>query len=277
MQQVHCRGVAQAMECDVLLPQRGTDFAGGGQMLFQKAVYGVRTQSSAAHAWKNDAVLGGACFIEPCFENCSDWFAKRNGALLSSLAEDYDMSARADRNILTFQAGHFGQAQACLQGCQQQGVIPSAIPGAPVRRIQKYVDLRARHEVDQPAVKAFGRHGENALDLSAMGRHLIGGEAEERPNGGEAKIARARGNAPRLLKFVQKRGDERGIDRFECQAIRRRAQLLLREAQQKSERVSIRTDRMRANPLLLHQPLREESLQERWEGRECRFHMEASQ
>jgi hypothetical protein len=148
------------------------------------------------------------------------------------------MSARAERNIATVQAGHFGQAQSCLQGHQQQRVIPPAFPGAFVWRIQERIDLRARHEVDQPAVEAFGRHGEDALDLSAMGRHLIGGEAEERPNGGEA---------------------------------------LLSEAQQKPERVPVGPDRMRADPLLLHQPLREEPLQERREGRECGGHAEASQ
>jgi hypothetical protein len=34
---------------------------------------------------------------------------------------------------------------------------------------------------------------------------------------------------------------------------------------------------MRADPLLLHQPLREEPLQKRREGRDRRFHLEASQ
>jgi hypothetical protein len=34
---------------------------------------------------------------------------------------------------------------------------------------------------------------------------------------------------------------------------------------------------MRADPLLLHQPLREEPLQERREGRECGVHAETSQ
>src|SRR6266496_4362430 len=101
MQQVHCRRVAQAMERNVLFLQRGADFAGGGQMLFQKALYGIRAQSPAAHAWKDDAVLGGARFIEPSFEDCGDRFAERNGALLSPFAEDFDMSARAERNILT--------------------------------------------------------------------------------------------------------------------------------------------------------------------------------
>src|SRR5258708_7756918 len=235
MQQVHCCRVSQAMECDVLLLQRSTDFAGGGQMLFQKALYRVRTQSSTADTREDDTVVGGACFIEPCFKNSGDGFAERDGALLSPLAEDFDMSARAECYVLTFQAGHFGQAQACLQGCQQERVIPATAPGALVRRVQKCVDLRARHEVDQLAVKAFSRHGQDALDLSTMGRHLIGGEAEERPNGGETKIAGARGNAPRVLKFVQKPRDERSIDYFECQVIRRCVQPFLGKSQQKPE------------------------------------------
>lgn len=67
------------------------------------------------------------------------------------------------------------------------------------------------------------------------------------------------------------------VDHFERQSIRRRAQPLLRKAQQKPERVPIGPDRMRADPLLLHQPLREEPLQERREGRERRSHAEASQ
>lgn len=169
--------------------------------------------------WK--AILSWAALVsfEPCFKNSGDGFAQRNGTLLSPLAEDFDMSARAEGYVLTFRAGHYGQAQACLQGCQQERVVPAAAPGALVRHIEKCVDFRARHEVDQLAVKALVRHGEDALDLSTMGRHLIGGEAEERPDGGETEIAGARGNATRLLKFVQKRRDERGIDHFEWQAI----------------------------------------------------------
>jgi hypothetical protein len=88
-------------------------------------------------------------------------------------------------------------------------VIRSAIAGALIRRIQKCVDFRARYEVDQLAVKVFGRHGEDALDLSAMGRQLIGGKAEERSNRGEAKIAGACGDTPCLsssLKNVEMNG-----------------------------------------------------------------------
>jgi len=60
------------VERDVLFLQRGAGFTGGGQVFFQKALHGIRAQLPAARAWKDDAVLGGARFIEPCFEDCGD-------------------------------------------------------------------------------------------------------------------------------------------------------------------------------------------------------------
>ena len=110
-----------------------------------------------------------------------------------------------------------------------------------------------------------------------MGRHLIGGEAEERPDRGEAKVAGARADAPCLLDLGQERGDERGVDLLECQPIGGRAQPLLGKAQQQPECVPIGLYRMRADPLLLHQSLGEELLQERREGRKCGVHAEVPQ
>lgn len=64
-------------------------------MLFQKPLHGIRAQSSAAHAGEDDAVRFRSCFIEPSLDDCGDRFAEWNGALLPSLADDLDMSARA--------------------------------------------------------------------------------------------------------------------------------------------------------------------------------------
>lgn len=187
------------------------------------------------------------------------------------------MSARAKRDVVTLQAGHFGQAQACLQRRQQERVVAAAAPGALVRRLEEYVDLRARHEIDQLAVEPFSRHGEDTLNLRSMGRHLVGGEAEERSNSRQAKIAGASRDAARAFKIMQKRGDEGRVELFKSQAIRRRAQPLLCESQQQPECIPVRTDRVRADALLLHQPLREEPLQEHRKRGERGFHWEASQ
>jgi hypothetical protein len=61
------------------------------------------------------------------------------------------------------------------------------------------------------------------------------------------------------------------------QSVRRGTQPLPSEVQQKPERVPIGPYRMRADALLLHEPLCEEPLQEHREGRQCEGHAEASQ
>lgn len=70
---------------------------------------------------------------------------------------------------------------------------------------------RVKEEVDQLAIEPFGRHREDALYLGAMGRHFIGGEAEERPDRGQTQIAGADGHAPLFLQFIQEGGDERRV------------------------------------------------------------------
>src|SRR5438105_3138369 len=99
------------------------------------------------------------------------------------------MGTRAERHMLALKARRLGEAKTCLQGYQQQDMVPPAYPGALVRRIQEGIDLRACQEVDQLAIEPLGRHGEDALYLGAVCRHFIGGEAEERPDCGEAQIA----------------------------------------------------------------------------------------
>lgn len=220
MQQVHGRCVPQAVECDVFLLERGADFAGRGQVLFQKASDGIGAQLPAAHAGEDNAVLVSARFIEPCFEDCGNRLAQWNGALLAPLAENFDMCARAERDILTSQADHLGQTQARLQSRQQQRVIPATVPGALVRCTQEAIDLGTRQEVDELAIEPLGRHCQDALYLGAVCRHFIGSEAEERSDSSEAQIAHMGGHAPRLLLLVKEGGDERRVELLEGQPVR---------------------------------------------------------
>lgn len=83
--------------------------------------------------------------------NVGSRLANRDGALLAPLAEDFDVSARADRHILTLQARRLRQAETGLQGRQQQRVVPAADPGILVRCLQRGIDLGARQDVDQLA------------------------------------------------------------------------------------------------------------------------------
>ena len=147
-------------------------------------------------------------------------------------------------------------------------MIPASDPGCLVGCAQERIGLGTGQEVDQLAVMTFGRHGKDPLDLGAVGRHLIRGVSEERPDRGQAQIAGAHADAPCLLHLGKEGGDERRIDHLERQPVGRGVQPLLRKAQQHPERVAVGFNRVGADPLLLHQPLREELLQERREGRD---------
>jgi hypothetical protein len=113
--------------------------------------------------------------------------------------------------------------------------------------------------------------------ISAVRRHFIGGEAEERSDRGEAQVAGLGAHATRFLQFVQEGGDERRVELLEGQPIGGCAQPLFGEAQQQPERVAIGVDRVGADLLLLHQALGEEPLKERREGRDRGCHAGASQ
>ena len=277
VQQVHRRGVPQAVERDVFLLEGGAALAGDRDVLFQKTINTVGAQSSAADAREHELALVWIRFIEPCREYGGDRLAERDDALLAALAVDFDVGARAERHVLTLQACHFRQAHAGLQGRQQQRMVPAADAGGLVGSVQEGVDLGTCQEVDQLAVEPLGRHGQDALYLSAVRRHFIGGEAEERPDRSEAQVAGGGAHAPRFLQFVQEGGDERRVELLEGQPVGRRVQPPLSEAQQQPEGVAIGADRMRADLLLLHQPLREEPLQECREGRDRGCHAGASQ
>ena len=153
------------------------------------------------------------------------------------------MSSATQGDVLMCESCDLGQAQSRLQGHQQQRMIPASVPRVFVRHTQQRFDFGSRQEVNKPPVKALGWRCEDALDLRAMGRHLVRGKVKERAYGGQSKIARARADAPLRFKLVQKGGDERRIDFFKCRVIRRDMQPLVREAQQESEGVAIRCAR----------------------------------
>ena len=106
--------------------------------------------SSGGQVTREDHIVrGGVQLVEPGFEHIGEGLAKRDGALLAALAEDFDVSAGAERHVLTPKARRLRQAEARLQGRQQQRMIPAAGPSGLVRRREKRIDLGARQEVDQ--------------------------------------------------------------------------------------------------------------------------------
>ncbi|MNL73748.1 hypothetical protein D3C87_1992520 [compost metagenome] len=66
----------------------------------------------------------------------------------------------------------------------------------------------------------------------------------------------------RRLQFVEEGEDQRCIDVIQGERRGRLAQPPLHEPQQQTEGIAVRSDRVRAGLALLHQPLREEALQQ---------------
>ena len=131
------------------------------------------------------------------------------------------MSPTTQRDVLTCKSCDLGQAQSRLHRHQQQCMIPAPIPRVFVRRTQQRLDFGSHQEVNKHTVKALSWCCEDALDLRAMGRHLVRGKVKERAYGGQSKIARACANATRRFNLVQKGADERRIEFFKRYTISR--------------------------------------------------------
>ena len=149
------------------------------------------------------------------------------------------MGAHAQRHVPPLEARQLGNAQAGLHGHQQQGVVAAAEPGVEVGRGQHGGDLRPRQEGDQAPGVALPRDGQHPVDLRGVGRLLEGRIAEEGADRGEPEVAAAGGDPPPRLQVVQEGGDQRGIERREGEAGRRRVQVLVREAEQEAEGVPV--------------------------------------
>jgi hypothetical protein len=107
----------------------------------------------------------------------------------------------------------------------------------------------------------LARNGQNTLDLRRLGGLLIGRIIEKGPYGRKTQIPRPRGISTILLKVIKERGDQRCIHIFQCQAGWLLAQTLLSKIQQHAERVAVRSNGMRTDLSLAHEPLSKKGLQ----------------
>jgi hypothetical protein len=89
-----------------------------------------------------------------------------------ALALATEVRTRAEDDIVAPQANEFGHSQPRLDRHQQQGSVPAADPGRPVRRRQQRVDLLRLEVLDQSPLVALAGDGEDAAALVGAGRLL---------------------------------------------------------------------------------------------------------
>ena len=223
-----------------------------------------------------DADEGDLIFVDPAAPPGHGRFAVvREEDLADAMFRQLIVEGARDE-ILSFETGHLGQAQAGLHGGENEGVIAPSRPSAPIRCHKHGIDLVTAEKADLFAGESFARDGEHSLDLCRMSRQFESRVSKEGVDCGESQIAASNTQLAAGFKLFQEPGDQRGVDLLEVQAGRRPIETLLRERQELTERVPIGTDGVGARLALLHQALSEEALQQGSEAR-CATHDRPSQ
>src|SRR6266542_3136948 len=117
---------------------------------------------------------------------------QRRAALLTTLAVAANVGAGAEGEVVDPQPGKFRQAQAGLDGEEEQRVVAATESGCRVWRCEERVDFGGGEEGDEVTVEALLRDGEDALDQSRVRWLAAGREAEERGDRGRRRRAARR-------------------------------------------------------------------------------------
>ena len=259
----------------MLVAQRRAALTCPIDVLGQQVVHAVGAEAIAARAGKDDRVILGGDLAQPGSQDMGRRPGQRRRSLLATLAQDAHMCTCSQANSTATQARDLRKAQPRLNGHEHERVVTPPAQGAQVRRAQQGVGLLAREKADLRSAAAHAGNGQHALNLCRVLWHLERRIAKERANGRQAQVAAAGTDAPAVLQVLQERGDQRCVDLFELEKLWCNAKPLLREAQQLPKTVAVRGDRMGAALALLHQPAREEGLQQRRKSR--RAHERCSQ
>jgi hypothetical protein len=114
-----------------------------------------------------------------------------------------DLPTRAQDDVLVAQPGQLREAQTGLGQGDEQGVVPPADPGIQVGAGDEGADLGLAEIGNHPAPCPLLRDGEHPGDELGVLRLPVGGEAEERVQGGQAGVAGPHAVAPGVLEVFQ--------------------------------------------------------------------------
>ena len=124
-------------------------------------------------------------------------------------------------------------------------MVAATRPAASVRRLEQRLRLDQVEVADVVVPVALGGNVHHlGDDLRVLGM-LQRGVAVEGADRGESVVARADAVAPVLFEVGEKRADQRRLEVIEVQLEWRLAGLLVREAEQQPDRVTVGRDRVR--------------------------------
>ena len=172
------------MRADALGSQRDAGL-GCRMNVFPYDVFnGIAAEPFTSDGREDGRIAIASAFLEPLLEGSGSVPPQRRAALLSSLALATDMRAGSQHDIATIEIDQFGDAQAGLQGEQQDRPIAAANPGRWIRCCKQRLHLGSIDEVNRSPHIALVRHGEDALAVQCMLRFAHRNVAAERTNRG---------------------------------------------------------------------------------------------
>jgi hypothetical protein len=239
LQQLQGHRVSKQMDGDPFPLQRRAHSGGVRAVLAQHVLHPVNAQRLAPGVGKQHLPVAPWRLTQPGLQYRGRRLGQWRASLLAAFADDADVSAGSEDEVLASGRSDLRQAQTCLDRHQDKRVIAPSEPGAPVRSGEQGIDFRTREEADEPAREALAGNSEHTLDLRGVGRQLEGGITKERVYGCQPEVTAANAQALILLQVIEKRHDQGRIDLFERQRRGRLVQPLLGELQELTERVAI--------------------------------------
>ena len=212
LKQFHRRAVAQNVWAYAFSNERGARLGSRQGVFSDDMFHGIATEPDASNCWEDWVVIRSCALLKPCFDCFDRVAAKRGTALLAPLAFATNMRARSEYHVAAIEIDQLRDAQARLQGEQQNRPISATDPRRLIGGGEQRLHLRPINEVHRPAHIALARHGEDALTVEHMLRLVHGHVAIERPDRGKARVPAAGAVTANLLDMGEEVADERGIE-----------------------------------------------------------------
>ena len=104
----------------------------GPTMLVEQVLNAVNGESPSSSVGEKDVSVPSLWLSKPGFEHGASDLGQRRAPLSSALADNPQVRADAEHEILAFESRHLREAEAGLRCCEDKGVVAPPGPGTPV-------------------------------------------------------------------------------------------------------------------------------------------------
>lgn len=192
--------------------QRRAALGCGRYVLRDEGLDGVGAEHAAPAGREQRIRRAARLFPQPGPEDGDAVGGERGGSLLASLAGAAHVGTGAEMHVIAAEPGQLRDPQPCLDGEREKRMVPPPGPGPKVLAREQEVDLVVGEEGHRRAVRARPRYGEHALDDRGVLGVAQPGEAKQRVDRREPRVAGPGAVAALLLEVIKERPDQRRVE-----------------------------------------------------------------